>query len=201
MRNTKLLIHWILLVPLLFIVACATQPPLEQIISGERMIAQLPSDWEPVYQVINETVRLSDFVPKGQTAAKWKTKLSFEAHATQSLTIDPIDLLLNEAIEARNRCNFVQHFNIYSGYENGYETSVRLFLCGENAFSKQGEVKLVKVIRGNDFLHSIRLTRRLEPFDVNDPAFTDGEIASWSAFLKTMLICDDSQEHPCPESD
>lgn len=165
--------------------------------TGEQLIITPPSDWERIYQINTPQTRLSDFVPSGENAANWKTKLSIEAYDSQTLNIDPIELLLSEAKEDERKCNFVQHFNIFSGYENSYETSVRLFLCGENEFAQKGEVKLAKSIRGTDYIYSIRFTRRVAPFEPGQPAFTDEDMATWSDFLNDVILCDESKERPC----
>lgn len=187
---------------LLILTGCATQPvdkprsPEE--VTGERLLASPPQDWSPVYEMNNGKTRISDFVPPGDTGDRFGTKLSFQSHLSEDLDIDPVTMLMAEAQEDMNRCNFVQHFNIHSGYENNYETSVRLFLCGENAFTNRGEVKLIKAIRGDDYFYSIRIIRRIPVFDVNQPEFADKEIAVWSKFLSNISVCNDTPDHPCP---
>lgn len=167
-------------------------------VTGERLLASPPPGWIRVFQMSKEKTRFSDFVPQGQDADNWSTRLSVESHATEDLSVDPITLLLSEVEQDESRCNFVQHFNIFSGLENNYETSVRLFLCGENAFTGKGEIKLVKAIRGEAYFYSVRITRRLPIFDVSQPDFANDEIATWSTFLKTISVCDGTSEHPCP---
>ena len=137
-------------------------------------------------------------MPPEQDAANWETKLSFEAYSAQTLSIDPIELLISEAAEDERKCSFVQHFNIFSGYENNYETSVRLFLCGENEFAGKGEVKLVKAIRGTEYIYSVRLLKRINPFEVGQAAFTDDDMKLWSTYLNSISLCDNSAAHPCP---
>ena len=61
--------------------------------------------------------------------------------------------------------------------ENDYQTSVRLFLCGENSFTHRGEIKLIKAIRGNDYLYSVRIVRRTPPFDANEEEIRKEEVA------------------------
>ncbi|MBT4491622.1 MAG: hypothetical protein HOC70_00145 [Gammaproteobacteria bacterium] len=183
----------------LFLLNACSSVPAPETSSDERLLVTVTNEWEQVFQMNSGSTRLTDFVLKGETADNWTTKLAFESYRIQDIVGDPIDLLLSEAKTDESRCSFVQHFNISSGYENRYETSVRLFLCGENAFSTSGEVKLVKAIRGNDYLYSIRLIRRVEPFDLGQQNFTDQQMAIWSAYLGRITLCDESTEHPCPE--
>jgi len=180
---------------LILLTACSTVAP-----EGERLLADIPPGWERIYQMDTGRARLSDFAPTGETQTDWTTRLSFESFDASEINTDPIDLLLAEAEADMKKCNFVQHFNIHSGYENNYETSVRLIMCGENAFSGKGEVKLVKMIAGNDYVYSIRMARRLAPFTVNQPDVAKHDIASWSAYFSRISLCDDTDAHPCPES-
>lgn len=194
----------VLLTLLVLLSSCANQPdsiseiPAAKIETGERLLARQPKDWVTVFQLKNDSTRLTDFVPPEQTKSNWSTKLSFEAHTTEELSLDPIELLFSEAETDQSRCNFVRHYNVFSGLENNYQTSVRLFICGENAFTNRGEVKLIKAIRGNDYLYSVRIVRRIPPFDVNEEEITKEEVALWSTYLRTISVCDGSPRHPCP---
>jgi hypothetical protein len=176
----------------------APELPAAKVETGERLLARPPKDWVSVFQLKNDSIRLTDFIPPDQSKSNWSTKLSFEAHTTAELTIDPIELLFSEAETDQSRCNFIRHYNIFSGLENNYQTSVRLFLCGENAFTNRGEIKLIKAIRGNDYLYSVRIVRRTPPFDVNEEEFTKEEVALWSTYLRKISVCDGSPGHPCP---
>ena len=167
--------------------------------SGERLLATVPPNLESTYRINSPNTRISEFVPKGQDMNNWDLKLSFESVRSEEIPGDPISLLLSEVEADRGKCNFVQHFNIHSGYENNYETSVRLFLCGENAFTEQGEVKLMKVIRAENYLYSIRVIRRVVAFEINEADVTRQEVAVWSNYLSKITVCDDSVAHPCPE--
>lgn len=189
--------RWMLLF-ILLVTACSSQTPAPLPKTSEKLLAAPPPDWVRIYYINNERIRLSDFVPPDQALGDWATRLSFEAHTTQDLAIDPIDLLLAEAEADSAKCDFVQQFNIYSGYENNYETSVRLYLCGENAFTNKGEVKLIKAIRGTDFLYSVRVERKIPPFKVTEEDIDREEIAIWSNYLSRITLCDDSETHPCP---
>lgn len=167
---------------------------------GERLIADIPDTWQNILTLETENAWYADFIPPGQTREDWQTQLSFEtfAQAQSSLDSDPLDILVAEGQEDEDRCEYVQHFNVFTGYENNYETAVRLFLCGENAFVGRGEVKLIKVIRGNHLVHAISLTQRVEPFTREDQAVSERVVADWSQYLNGIRLCDGTTEHPCP---
>ena len=177
----------------------ATETPDTRNETGERLLGTPPKGWVNVFQLNNDNTRLTDFIPPDQSKSDWSTKLSFEAHTTEVLSIDPIELLFSEAETDQSRCNSVTHYNIFSGLENYYQTSVRLFLCGENSFTNRGEIKLIKAIRGNDYLYSVRIVRRTPPFDTNEEEIRKEEVALWATYLRKISVCDGSPDHPCPQ--
>lgn len=166
--------------------------------ASETLLAQPPGDWIPVYQLNNQRSRISEYVPPSQTRTEWNTKMFFESYK-DLVDADPITILLREVTADEEECEFVQHFNLFSGLENNYPTSLRLYMCGRNKTSRYGEVKMVKAIQGNEYFYIIRLVKHLDPFQPNEPAFPKEEIARWSSLMKTITVCDDSlEDHTCP---
>ena len=168
-------------------------------ITQEMLIASPPASWKHIYSINEDSIRLSDFVPSGETSLQWQTKLSIEAH--QNLVdLDPIEILLAEANKAKEKCTFVQHFNFFSGYENGYPTSLRLIMCGENEFVSRGELSMLKVIQGDQYLYIVRFLKRIPPFKLDQPDIAKQEIATWSDYLRKISVCrPGDQGHPCPQ--
>lgn len=174
--------------------SCAAQP----FMLGEQLLLSPPPDWQRVYDFNNEKTRLAEFVPPGEAATDWQTKLYLESHADMQDT-DPIEILLAEARRLDENCTFVQQFNLFSGLENGYPTSVRLVMCGKNEPVGEGEVGIMKAIQGDQFLYVVRLVRRVDPFEINAPDVEQEEIAAWSEFFSRIKLCrPGSQEHACP---
>ncbi len=171
---------------LLSVAACTSTPGSAH---TEQLLASPPPDWTLVYQLNNVTSRLSDFIPPGESENEWTTKLSFESF-TGLKGADPIETLLSEVTSDEQNCSFVQHFNLYSGLENGYPASVRLYFCGENLLTGKGEVKLVKAIGGNEYFYLVRILKVIEPFQINEPDMAKEEIAEWSSYLRKIVLCD-----------
>ncbi|MEX2489865.1 MAG: hypothetical protein WD356_10115 [Pseudomonadales bacterium] len=184
---------------LLLLQGCAVTEPEPE--STETLLAQPPDGWKQTYQMNNVTTRLTEFVPSGQTNTDWDTRLSFESFRDLA-GADPIEVLLNEVEQDKERCSFIQHFNLYSGYENGYPTSIRLIMCGENERTEKGEIELIKAIQGNDYLYIVRMLERIPPFEVNQPDFATGKMAQWASYFKMVSLCDTArEEHSCPEAE
>lgn len=160
--------------------------------SQEILIAKAPDGWQNIYQLNNTITRLSDYIPPESSKSDWSTKISFESHQQLS-DIDPITILMGEIEKTSEICSHTSNFNLFSGLENGYPTSVRLIFCGENVHSNKGEVSLTKAIQGKDYFYIIRFLKRVPKFsEDSNPAFSEAEIATWSAYLGEIKVCDNS---------
>jgi len=169
-----------------------SQAPISEVLR-----AKPPEGWKVSYQFNNDDTRLADFIPAEEDNKTWRTKLSIEAR--QGLDdIDQISALFGEIQNANEICTNFSHFNLFSGIENGYPTSVRLMECGENAHSSKGEVSIIKAIQGNAYFYFVRLLRRTEPFSDSVDAIQKSEIAAWSTYLKKVTVCDTvNPDHLC----
>ena len=203
MTFSRKILFQIIFIPTLTlsVVTCTNYPKNNPVIlqeSSEQLLAKPPADWKLIYRLDLPSARLSDFIPPQETVSDWTTKLSFES-SRGLVDFDPIEILLAEVNRDQKKCGFVQHFNLFSGLENNYPASVRLFLCGENALINKGEVKMIKAIAGNEYFYLIRILKRIKPFDVDQPEFAKREIAEWSSYIRSISLCDPGQsEHPCP---
>jgi hypothetical protein len=183
---------WVLLI----LHGCSIPPGSDM---TEQLIAQPPSDWVRIYQMNQDGNRISEFIPPDEEALNWKNKVSFESFDDQERA-DPIELLLYEVEQYQKRCSFVQHFNLFSGFENGYPTSLRLIMCGKSKQLETGEVSMFKAIKGERSFYMIRLARKVEPFEPHKSEVTPAEIAQWSTYMKRILVCvPDSTQHACPQ--
>ncbi|HJL61889.1 MAG TPA: hypothetical protein QF517_08025 [Pseudomonadales bacterium] len=165
--------------------------------SQEVLLAQPPKDWQLIYQFNNMETRLSDYIPPTEDESDWQTKLSFESHR-QLKDLNPISAIMSEIKNRAEICTHLNHFNLFSGFENEYPTSVRLIMCGENAYTSRGEVTLTKAIQGRDYLYLIHLLKKVPVFEADKADFSTDEITEWSTYLKLISLCDkEDSTHPC----
>jgi len=169
--------------------------------AGERLLASPPKGWKLIYQLNNNSIRLTDYIPSDESIGEWETKLSFEAHA-QLAGSDPISILMGEVKSKNEICSHLEHSNLFSGYENNYPTSVRLIQCGENEKSKKGEINLIKAIAGTDYFYIVRFQKIVPSFERGEADFTGSEVATWSNYMKQISLCDiRGTDHECPSND
>lgn len=165
---------------------------------SEKLIAQPPPGWIQIYRLNQDGSRISEFIPADEEANTWVNKISFESFMDLQQA-DPIELLLYEVEQYQKRCKFVQHFNLFSGYENGYPTSFRLIMCGKSKQLETGEISMFKAIQGTQSFYVVKLARKVAPFEPHQSEVTSEEIAQWSIFMKRIILCDpEAPDHPCP---
>ncbi|MFV2091164.1 MAG: hypothetical protein ACC642_10925, partial [Pseudomonadales bacterium] len=169
-------------------------------IEGEQLLAQPPGGWRQTFATTTRTLRMSQFVPENEDEEHLTHKISFESMASQPLPypIEFIDLISGDKERA---CTDFEGFGTFSGFENGYPTSVHLLICPKNKETKKSEVSMIKVIRGNDYFYTITSARQGAPLDKGVAPLSETVVAAWSIYLRSIGVCDTTRpEHPCPVS-
>ena len=165
----------------------------------ERLLAAPPEGWTAVFAANRPGVRIAEYVPPGESAAEWKEKLSFETFGGEPLP-DPIGMLVAIAEDQRATCNGFADHNTFSGLENGYPTSVRLFVCRNNVVTGRGQITLVKAIQGGRRVYVITRARRVAPIESDAVLpMAQEDMAEWSQYARAISLCDPADTaHPCP---
>ncbi len=166
----------------------------------ETLLLQTPPAWLQVTAQQTDTFRLAEFIPAGQDEVQWFDKIFVESNNLEPLP-DPIVFLEAMGKEQKTECEGTNDTNVYSGIENGYQTSVRLLVCNKNLVSARGEVTLIKAIRGNDNFYVISRARRSESLQTETSPLSDQEMGEWSLYMRSIKLCDPRNDaHPCPSS-
>ena len=167
---------------------------------GETLLLEPPPAWVRVSQEVDDKFRLAEFIPVSQETDEWQDKIFIESNSLLPLP-DPILFLEAMGREIKTECDGTSDANVYSGVENGYETSVRLLICNKNRNSARGEVTLIKAIRGNDNFYVISRARRSEVLQTDSSPLPDKEMGEWSLYMRSVKLCDTRDaNHPCPKS-
>jgi hypothetical protein len=170
--------------------------------SPEHLLAEPPTGWRQAFHSEGPAMRMVEFVPP-DTAEEWTDKVSFESFSDQPLP-DPIELLKSIAADQRKTCDRFSDHDTFSGLENDYPTSVRLFICYSNPLTGKGQVTLVKTIKGDSHFYVITRAKRVAPIDASadaPDAAVAKAVAEWSTYLHAISLCNDADErHPCPSA-
>lgn len=170
---------------------------LPETASTEVLLAEQPEGWLGSDATESPGLDIVSFVPADDDPAEWDQKVSFERIGGEPL--DPIALLTTLSQDQAKTCEHFSSFNTFSGLENGYPTSVRLFSCGRNKLNDRGQVTMIKAIAGNDKTYVILRARRMFAFGPDDSPISTDEVASWSLYMRAIGVCDAANEaHPCP---
>ena len=167
--------------------------------SPERLLAEPPSGWLQSFRTETPGIRMVEFVPAQTNADEWTEKVSFESFSDPPLP-DPIELLKSIADDQRKACKKFSDHETFSGVENDYPTSVRLFVCRANPLNNQGQLTLVKTIRGDSHFYVITRAKRVPPIESDgDMPIPPATMAEWSVYLRAITVCNDTDpRHPCP---
>ena len=168
--------------------------------SGERLLAAPPEGWKEVFSTDNPGLRMVEFIPEDQNNADWRQKISFESSGGKPLP-DPIEFLTGLSADQSGTCDEgFESFTTFSGFENGFPTTVRLLVCRNSAIINQSQVTMLKAIQGKENFYVISRAQRAAPLAEDAEPLSEAEIAGWSLYLKAISLCDGSAEHPCPDA-
>jgi hypothetical protein len=170
---------------------CAGAP----VAAAERLLAEPPEGWVRTDSLEQGSLRLTEFTPRGETAVRWRAKVSFEAIEGTPLP-DPEHFLADLEADQRGACDVLSRDTIFSGSENGFPTAVGLFLCQGRKLSGNDQVTLVKAIRGDASLYVVSRAERFAP-EAGAPL--EARVAEIALYLRAITVCDpNAHANPCP---
>jgi len=169
----------------------------------EILTVEVPEGWQIRVDRTVGNLQMAEYYPANATE-DWAQKLSIEALSGDDLA-DPIDFVLDLAAQQSRVCNNFTDSGIFSGFENGYATTVHMMQCGQNKNTGRDVVTVVKVIQANESLYTITRIWRLPP--PAPPLASDtinidqNEVAAWSQALRKVIVCDTQlAAHSCTKN-
>lgn len=189
---------------------------------GERLHAEIPAEWVQLLDRQAGDLYVAEYYPPEDVAIlaantngrpQWQRKLSIEVLASESLP-DPL-IVAGGLIETQaGTCDAFSEQGIFSGFENGYPTTVHMLQCPRSKGTEYGFLTVIKVIKGNEGLYTITRVWRTAASDIPPPPplgvkeKEDGplievqidmaEIGAWANTLRSFSLCDDSSDrHKC----
>jgi hypothetical protein len=178
--------------------AAQTRPATPPDTSPEHLLAEPPSGWIQSFHTEGPGIRMVEYVPPKSDFDDWTDKVSFESFGGAPLP-DPIMLLKSIADDQRKTCEKFSDHETFSGVENDYPTSVRLFICSLNPLTKKGQLTLVKTIGGDSHFFVITRAKRVAPIEPDKMPMPPELMAEWSLYLRAIGVCNETDpRHPCP---
>jgi hypothetical protein len=173
-------------------------PPRAPSHSDEHIVMpKFPSGWadQPVQPGM---IEVAEFVPKGQTAVEWSSKITLEIHHDSNTL--PIDAFQRRALSSiRENCTGgVIEGRLQTGVNNGFPSAFWNLGCKKDSRGAFGEVRYTKAVQGQDSLYLLSWAWRTAPFPSGAPPVTQQQIEEAVDFLKTSVVCANSPAHPCP---
>ncbi len=170
-------------------------------LTQEQLLADPPVNWQQIFQSDRPGGRMAEFIPDDSPADGWKEKLVFESFTGDPLP-QPGELIGQIAADQQATCEKLTDTQTFSGVENGYPTSVHLLVCYVNKLTNQGQVTLIKAIRGDAHFYTVTLAARTQAMELdNELPLPPAIVAEWAAYLSAISVCNPSAvAHPCPSA-
>jgi len=167
---------------------------------SEQLLAAVPQAWKVINTKQYAFMRLVELVPPDSGPSSWAEKLGIESFSSLPLP-DPIQFMSTMEHSFKLACTQIDSQVTFSGHENNYPTSVRLFDCNRDKLTQMRKVILVKAIQGKENFYVVSREMRLGEQQKNlSEESIQTIIARWSSYLATISVCDsNSSQHPCPD--
>lgn len=167
--------------------------------AGEQLFVLPPKDWIVVFHETKDGVELTELTPKGQTAKEWTDMLAIRIVAGKPGK-SPQDFLKDLQKEVEAACDQAGAGPVSPASENGYDTAIRAVACPKSKIDSQGELSLIKVLRGEEAMYIVSRAWRGAAFEKDKLPVGPETTRQWLEMMGKTLLCDPKQpdRHPCP---
>jgi hypothetical protein len=166
-------------------------------ITGERLLAAIPSGYELGYHQKTDQNEISEFIPKGETLEAWSEMITvqlFPAHNTSAKFYATFESLIKQA------CADGSSHVVATTEENGYPVKVFQLFCPTNPQTDMGEITFIKTIEGKDKFYVVQKAWRTEKYKQDQLPLKNEDIVKWTQYLRSVNVCDSrSDQRACPQ--
>ncbi|HSG88079.1 MAG TPA: hypothetical protein VLA56_02625 [Pseudomonadales bacterium] len=165
----------------------------------ERLTLPSPQGWQTLSGLSAGRLRMSEFAVPGPDGAVDKLTFEWFDHSLAP-GLDPLDIGARLAASLRPNCEDSSDQHVFAGMENGYPTVVRLLSCTKRRGSDQGEVLMLKAIRGQSGHWVLVRGRPVPAFERAAEPIDGSTVIAWTNAFRAITLCDPEQgdAHPCP---
>jgi hypothetical protein len=156
---------------------------------GEVLQMALPDGYEQGYSAGNETQRIVEFIPVGQSVENWQEMLSVQVF--YGLTDVTAGGFANRILQgAAGACPGATGTVMRNEVERGYDIALFMTSCPDSATGETEEWTLFKAIQGADSLYLIHKAWAYQP--------DSDAVITWSRFMFGVGLCDSRKpDAPC----
>ncbi len=166
--------------------------------AGEFYLAALPPGWHKRGEAADALGHHGDWLPEGQSLEDWTDRMTLQV--VPGLAGEPPPDFLDRMANLRaESCVNMFATEVESAPVNGFPVGFRIIACTRDKRTDMGDVKLVRVVSGEQALYVIQRTFRVAPFA--PPSFPlDGDaLEAARAALEYGFACRRaSARRPCP---
>lgn len=166
--------------------------PNQEAVADERLWLSPPEGWALVSSLAETTRHVRYLDPK-----ETNQSLTIESRDNATLgtpAADPLEVLAQLAENEQSNCSKAKDFNTFTGFEEGFGTVVRLFICEPNEFAS-GRLRLLKIIQGQQKTYLVALeylwsnaTTKPNAGGQNSNSLLD-RVAAWSLYMRNVRLC------------
>ena len=158
-----------------------------------------PSGWQR-YLTQTGTIEVFDYLPKDQTAATWRDKITLEVHHDTNTL--PLDAYQRRALgQVRENCEGILEGHLQTGVNNGFPAAYWMLGCKRDKRGGWGEIRYTKAIQGGETLYLLSRAWRTPVYDDAGPQIDPSELKAVKDFLGSSVVCASTGQHPCPTGD
>jgi hypothetical protein len=161
-------------------------------LQDENLLISVPQGWEMVTSDKQDGITLSEFVPKGQTAADWRQMITIQIfHNLRKTDAKGFLDKMTDAAKSQNQNDLFVARSLDMPENGEYPSHGVLWYCGQAKYSGKGEVTLIRAIRGQDALYLVQRAWRQEPFtSIKQASVSQKDIDDGVAYLKKANVVD-----------
>ncbi len=164
----------------------------EEVVADEQLWLTPPEGWTLIANR-EKTIRHLRYLDPNDT----NQSLTVESRDNTTLgtpAADPLDVLKALAENEQRHCSKAKDFNTFTGFEEGFGTVVRLFICEPNELAS-GRLRLLKIIQGKQKTYLVALeylwsnaTTEPNAMGQNSNNLSD-RVAAWSLYMRKVRLC------------
>jgi hypothetical protein len=159
-----------------------------------RLIGAVPHGFEQTQQLHFKHFKVDEYTASASHASVQNTRIRLEQHRG-SLPSDLTDTLKHYESTKLTRCHAPDLKTIFTGLEQGYETTVMLTVCPKQPNLETGYLRFTKAILA-DALYFVEIEQQVPHFNPAEAQNLHETVVFWTELLKQFILCSEASTTP-----